>query len=62
MARTVNEGNANEGSGSSLFRPSERFVLDPDSPVPLYYQLEQVLVDRISKEDAVAACFPRKKN
>jgi GntR family transcriptional regulator len=61
MARTVNEGDANDGSGASLFRPSERFILDPESPVPLYYQLERVLVDRISKEDAVGRMFPAEK-
>lgn len=42
-----------------LFRPSERFFLDADSPVPLYHQMEQIVLDRLVKEDAVGKMLPR---
>jgi GntR family transcriptional regulator len=37
---------------------SERFALDPDSPVPLYHQMEQVLLERISQPDMVSKLLP----
>jgi GntR family transcriptional regulator len=61
MASSATEAAADEGGDSPLFRLTERFLLDPESPVPLYYQLEQVLVDRISKEDAVGRMLPSEK-
>ena len=33
-----------------LFSPAERFALDADSPVPLYHQLEQIVLGRIKNE------------
>jgi len=42
-----------------LFKPSERFHLDPDSPVPLYHQMEQIILDRIEAEGAVGRRLPR---
>lgn len=43
----------------TLFKPTERFFLNPDSPVPLYYQMEQIILDRIAKENAVGRMLPR---
>jgi GntR family transcriptional regulator len=40
------------------FQKSERFALDPDSPVPLYHQMEQVLLERISQPDMVSKLLP----
>jgi GntR family transcriptional regulator len=42
-----------------LFRPTERFQLDAQSPVPLYYQLERIILDRITTEGAVGRRLPR---
>jgi GntR family transcriptional regulator len=42
-----------------LFKPSERFHLDPNSPVPLYHQMEQIMLDRIESEGAVGRRLPR---
>jgi len=42
-----------------LFKPSERFHLDPDSPIPLYHQMERILLDRIEAEGAVGRRLPR---
>ena len=42
-----------------LFKPTERFRLDADSPVPLYHQMERIIVDRIEKEQAVGWMLPR---
>ena len=42
-----------------LFRPTERFFLDPDSPLPLYHQMEKIILDRISTEGDVGRQFPR---
>jgi GntR family transcriptional regulator len=50
-----------KGPETPLFRLTERFVLDPSSPVPLYYQMEQILLDRITKEVAVGRMFPSEK-
>ncbi|MEX2672706.1 MAG: GntR family transcriptional regulator [Phycisphaeraceae bacterium] len=45
--------------GDALFKPTERFSLDPHSPVPLYHQMEQIILDRIAKEKAVGRMLPR---
>jgi GntR family transcriptional regulator len=42
-----------------LFRPTERFFLDPNSPLPLYHQMEKIILDRISTEGDVGCLFPR---
>jgi GntR family transcriptional regulator len=42
-----------------LFKPSERFHLDPHSPVPLYHQMEQIILDRIEAEGTVGRRLPR---
>lgn len=44
---------------SPLFRPAERFHLDPNSPIPLYHQMEKVILDRIDAEGAVGRMLPR---
>lgn len=40
------------------FQKSERFRLDPDSPVPLYHQMEQILLERISRPEMVNRLLP----
>jgi GntR family transcriptional regulator len=40
------------------FQKSERFTLDPDSPVPLYHQMEQILLRRIVQPEAVDRLLP----
>ena len=40
------------------FQKSERFALDPGSPVPLYHQMEQILLERISQPDMVSKRLP----
>jgi GntR family transcriptional regulator len=46
-----------------LFRPAERFYLDPDSPIPLYHQLERIILDRIKEEkNAVGRMLPAEKD
>ena len=42
-----------------LFRSSERFTLDERSPVPLYHQVEQIILDRIAKAGAIGLKVPR---
>lgn len=42
-----------------LFKPTERFYLDPNSPMPLYYQMQKIILDRISAEGAVGRMLPR---
>jgi GntR family transcriptional regulator len=42
-----------------LFRPTERFYLDSNSPVPLYHQIEKIILDRIQAEGAVGRMLPR---
>jgi len=42
-----------------LFRPSERFRLDEASPVPLYHQVEQIILERIAKAGEVGLKVPR---
>ena len=60
---SVSEGRPEDPADkqSPLFKLTERFVLDPDSPVPLYYQVEQILLDRITKQDAVGRMLPSEK-
>ena len=36
-------------------------MLDSNSPVPLYYQMEQIILDRITKRDAVGRMLPTEK-
>jgi GntR family transcriptional regulator len=45
-----------------LFRTSERFALDASSPVPLYHQMEQVLLDRIARQGAIGRMLPPEKD
>ena len=45
----------------SLFRISERIYLDASSPMPLYFQLEQVIKERIARGDAVGRMLPSEK-
>jgi len=45
--------------GAPLFRPSERFSLDIQSPVPLYHQVEQIILDRIAKAGEIGGKVPR---
>jgi GntR family transcriptional regulator len=42
-----------------LFKPTERFSLDSSSPVPLYHQMEKIILDRIAAERAVGRMLPR---
>jgi len=42
-----------------LFRSSERFALDERSPVPLYHQVEQIILDRIAKAGEIGLKVPR---
>ena len=56
--RLTNEG-ATDPDDSPLFQVSERFILDPNSPVPLYHQMEQIILERISQEDAIGRRLPR---
>jgi GntR family transcriptional regulator len=42
-----------------LFRPTERFFLNPESPLPLYHQMEKIILDRIAKENVVGRMLPR---
>ncbi|MDH4208983.1 MAG: GntR family transcriptional regulator [Anaerolineae bacterium] len=44
--------------GRYAFRRSERFALNPDSPVPLYHQMEQILLQRISQPDMLNKLLP----
>jgi GntR family transcriptional regulator len=46
----------------ALFQASERFVLDAGSPLPLYHQMEQVVLDRITRPDALGRMLPPEKD
>ncbi len=46
-------------TSARLFRPGERLSLDPWSPIPLYHQMEQVLIDRIRQRGVVGGAVPR---
>jgi GntR family transcriptional regulator len=41
-----------------LFKTDERFALDSTSPVPLYYQMQQIILDRIAAEGALGKMLP----
>lgn len=41
-----------------LFHPDERFRLDPASPIPLYHQMEKVVLDRIRSAGDTKRIFP----
>ena len=41
-----------------IFGKDERFYLDAQSPVPLYHQMEKVILDRISKPEAINKMIP----
>lgn len=45
--------------GSPLFRPTERLHLDASSPVPLYHQMETIILERINAEAALGRRLPR---
>ncbi|MGD0137849.1 MAG: GntR family transcriptional regulator [Tepidisphaeraceae bacterium] len=42
-----------------LFRPTERFVLDEKSPIPLYHQVEKIIEARIGQDETVGQMLPR---
>jgi GntR family transcriptional regulator len=42
-----------------LFKPTERFYLDPESPLPLYHQMERLILDRIGASGTVGKKLPR---
>jgi GntR family transcriptional regulator len=48
-----------DGRSDPLFRASERFSLDERSPVPLYHQVEQIILDRIAKAGEIGLKVPR---
>ncbi len=54
MDTTTNDG--------ALFDAAERIQLDPSSPVPLYFQMEQVIKDRITRGNAVGRMLPPEKD
>lgn len=41
-----------------IFDKEERFHLDTESPIPLYHQMEKVILDRIIKPDAINQMIP----
>lgn len=43
----------------TLFKPTERFYLNASSPIPLYHQMEKIILDRISAEGVVGGRLPR---
>lgn len=45
-----------------LLDTTEQFFLDPSSPVPLYHQIEQVLLERIAGRNAVGRLLPTEKD
>jgi GntR family transcriptional regulator, N-acetylglucosamine utilization regulator len=47
-----------ENDSDYAFQKSERFRLDPDSPVPLYHQMEQILLERISRAETIDKLLP----
>ncbi len=50
---------ASTAADETLFKPTERFYLNASSPVPLYHQMEQIILDRISAEGVVGRRLPR---
>lgn len=47
---------------SPLFKSGERFTLEFSSPVPLYYQIEKVMLDRMADGNAVGRMLPSEKD
>lgn len=45
-----------------LISANERFFLDTVSPVPLYHQIEQILLDRITGQNAMGRLLPSEKD
>ena len=41
-----------------VFDSCERFALDAQSPVPLYHQMEQILLDRIAAPETIGRLLP----
>jgi GntR family transcriptional regulator len=41
-----------------LFRPTERFTLDAESPVPLYHQIERTIVERMAGKNVMGRMLP----
>jgi GntR family transcriptional regulator len=58
--RTSSKSNGAERQ-APLFGRDERFLLDAQSPIPLYHQMEKVILDRITKErhSALGRMLPR---
>ncbi len=46
------------GRSDRVFDPGERFRLDPSSPVPLYHQMSQIILERISRPETVGRMLP----
>jgi GntR family transcriptional regulator len=56
---TGTAGQARPRVGKALFKPTERFYLNFDSPIPLYHQIEKIILDRMRTEGAVGGMLPR---
>lgn len=41
-----------------VFDFEERYHLDPNSPIPLYHQMQQIILERITKEDMLDKRLP----
>ena len=52
-------GQARTRVSDTLFKPTERFYLNFESPIPLYHQIEEIILDRMSTERAVGRMLPR---
>ncbi len=52
------ESETRTSSKQPLFRPSERFQLESDSPVPLYHQMERIVLERIQKRGEIGGAIP----
>ncbi len=48
-------------SMKALFTATERFALAQESPIPLYHQIEKVILDRMAAEGAVGSLLPTEK-
>ncbi len=46
------------GRSDRVLDPGERFQLDASSPVPLYHQMTQILLERISRPEMVGRMIP----
>jgi GntR family transcriptional regulator len=47
------------GNADVLFKATERFRLDASSPIPLYHQMEKIILERIAAKGAVGCRLPR---